>query len=181
MQSRQQTRSIYEDQHTRAMPTPASAFLRIGTPFAAGSSYELNNVLALEQSRNDSYTVDLPMSTPDGSAPYTHQIIADSQTFAAEHAPHDEMVDDGPLYRDPWARRNAWRTHPVFSNRQMFKNLFPGFGIAVVAFAAFVGIDNLIHPSNMEAIRQQAHEATSGPTLMDSIKAAREGKPAKKE
>jgi NADH dehydrogenase (ubiquinone) 1 beta subcomplex subunit 3 len=47
------------------------------------------------------------------------------------------------LYRDPWAKREAWRKHPVFSNRAMFRNLFPGFGTAVVAFTAYVLYDNL--------------------------------------
>ncbi|KAF7376183.1 NADH-ubiquinone oxidoreductase B12 subunit [Mycena sanguinolenta] len=28
-------------------------------------------------------------------------------------------------FRDPWAKREAWRKHPVFSNRAMFSNLFP--------------------------------------------------------
>ncbi|KAJ7647292.1 NADH dehydrogenase 1 beta subcomplex subunit 3 [Roridomyces roridus] len=46
-------------------------------------------------------------------------------------------------YRDPWAKREAWRKHPVFSNRAMFANLFPGFGIAVVAFSAYVLADNI--------------------------------------
>jgi NADH dehydrogenase (ubiquinone) 1 beta subcomplex subunit 3 len=49
-----------------------------------------------------------------------------------------------PLYRDPWARREAWRKHPVFSNRVMFRNLFPGFGTAVVAFTIYVLYDNLV-------------------------------------
>lgn len=48
-----------------------------------------------------------------------------------------------PLFRDPWAKSEAWRKHPVFSNRAMFRNLFPGFGIAVVAFSAYVVVDNL--------------------------------------
>lgn len=48
-----------------------------------------------------------------------------------------------PLFRDPWAKREAWRKHPVFTNRVMFRNLFPGFGIAVVAFAAYVVADNV--------------------------------------
>ncbi|KAI0058106.1 hypothetical protein BV25DRAFT_1315272 [Artomyces pyxidatus] len=47
------------------------------------------------------------------------------------------------LFRDPWAKRDAWRRHPVFSNRAMFANLFPGFGIAVVAFTAYVVADNV--------------------------------------
>ncbi|KAA1473918.1 hypothetical protein DENSPDRAFT_840459 [Dentipellis sp. KUC8613] len=47
------------------------------------------------------------------------------------------------LFRDPWAKRNAWRKHPVFSRRAMFSNLFPGFGIAVVAFTIYVVADNV--------------------------------------
>jgi NADH dehydrogenase (ubiquinone) 1 beta subcomplex subunit 3 len=48
-----------------------------------------------------------------------------------------------PLFRDPWAQREAWRKHPVFSNRSMFMNLFPGFGIAVVAFMGYVMFDDM--------------------------------------
>ena len=48
-----------------------------------------------------------------------------------------------PVYRDPWAKREAWRKHPVFSRRAMFSNLFPGFGVALVAFTAYVFVDNL--------------------------------------
>ncbi|KAF9049759.1 NADH dehydrogenase 1 beta subcomplex subunit 3 [Panaeolus papilionaceus] len=48
-----------------------------------------------------------------------------------------------PLYRDPWAKAEAWRKNPVFSNRVMFRNVFPGFGIAVVAFTAYVIADNV--------------------------------------
>ena len=47
------------------------------------------------------------------------------------------------LFRDPWAKRDAWRKHPVFSNRAMFANFFPGFGIALVAFTAYVIADNV--------------------------------------
>jgi NADH dehydrogenase (ubiquinone) 1 beta subcomplex subunit 3 len=47
-----------------------------------------------------------------------------------------------PLFRDPWAKREAWRKHPVFSNRAMFSGFLPGFGIAVVAFTAYVVADN---------------------------------------
>lgn len=48
------------------------------------------------------------------------------------------------LFKDPWAKNEAWRKHPVFSNRVMFRSLFPGFGIAVVAFTAYVAVDNLV-------------------------------------
>ncbi len=46
------------------------------------------------------------------------------------------------LYRDPWAKREAWRKHPVFSTASQLRQLFPGFGIAVVAFTAYVVWDN---------------------------------------
>ncbi|PFH51513.1 hypothetical protein AMATHDRAFT_142326 [Amanita thiersii Skay4041] len=55
-----------------------------------------------------------------------------------------------PLFRDPWTRREAWRKHPVFSNRAMFSSLFPGFGIAVVAFTAYVIADNVYLSSHKQ-------------------------------
>lgn len=48
-----------------------------------------------------------------------------------------------PLFRDPWVKAEAWRKNPVFTNRVMLRNMFPGFGIAVVAFAAYVVVDNM--------------------------------------
>ncbi|WWD19626.1 hypothetical protein CI109_104088 [Kwoniella shandongensis] len=48
----------------------------------------------------------------------------------------------GPLYRDPWAAREAWRKSPIFSNRAMFRNMFPGLGTAIVAFTAYVIYDD---------------------------------------
>jgi NADH dehydrogenase (ubiquinone) 1 beta subcomplex subunit 3 len=48
-----------------------------------------------------------------------------------------------PLFRDTWAKREAWRKHPVFSNRSMFRSMFPGFGIAVVAFTAYVMMEDV--------------------------------------
>ncbi|KPV77604.1 uncharacterized protein RHOBADRAFT_64516 [Rhodotorula graminis WP1] len=54
-------------------------------------------------------------------------------------------MSDQPLYRDPWAKREAWRKNPIFSNKSMFRNLFPGFGIAVVAFTAYVAYDNTVN------------------------------------
>jgi NADH dehydrogenase (ubiquinone) 1 beta subcomplex subunit 3 len=53
-----------------------------------------------------------------------------------------------PLFRDPWAKSAAWRKHPVFSNRVMFRSIFPGFGIAVVAFTAYVAVDNMFISAN---------------------------------
>ncbi|KAF9268913.1 hypothetical protein L218DRAFT_852565 [Marasmius fiardii PR-910] len=48
-----------------------------------------------------------------------------------------------PLYRDPWAKREAWRKHPVFGKTAMLRSMFPGFGIAVVTFTAYVIADNV--------------------------------------
>ncbi|KJA19885.1 hypothetical protein HYPSUDRAFT_143079 [Hypholoma sublateritium FD-334 SS-4] len=48
-----------------------------------------------------------------------------------------------PLFRDPWAKAESWRKNPVFTNRVMLRNMFPGFGIAVVAFTAYVVVDNM--------------------------------------
>ncbi|KIY73082.1 hypothetical protein CYLTODRAFT_417334, partial [Cylindrobasidium torrendii FP15055 ss-10] len=47
-------------------------------------------------------------------------------------------------YRDPWAKLDAWRSHPSFHKAAMFRNLFPGFGIAVVAFTGYVLVDNYV-------------------------------------
>ncbi|EFI28207.1 hypothetical protein CC1G_14232 [Coprinopsis cinerea okayama7 len=55
------------------------------------------------------------------------------------------------IYRDPWAKREAWRKSPVFSNRVMFRSLFPGFGIAVVAFTAYVAVDNYVLSKSPES------------------------------
>ncbi|KAK7472816.1 hypothetical protein VKT23_000923 [Stygiomarasmius scandens] len=48
-----------------------------------------------------------------------------------------------PLYRDPWAKRDAWRKHPVFSRTTVLRSMFPGLGIAIVAFTGYVIVDNV--------------------------------------
>jgi NADH dehydrogenase (ubiquinone) 1 beta subcomplex subunit 3 len=60
------------------------------------------------------------------------------------------------LYRDPWAAREAWRRHPIFSNRFMFRNIFPGIGLGVGAFAAYFAVDRLFHPGNIEKLKEDA-------------------------
>jgi len=62
-----------------------------------------------------------------------------------------------PSLFDPWAKRDAWRRHPVFSNRAMFANLFPGFGIAVVAFSAYVLAENIIGKGKHQAVEDKRH------------------------
>lgn len=48
----------------------------------------------------------------------------------------------------------------------MFSNLWPGFGIALVAFTAYVVVDQLVHPSNIEQLKKQAQEAEKRPSLL---------------
>ncbi|RKP10569.1 NADH dehydrogenase 1 beta subcomplex subunit 3 [Thamnocephalis sphaerospora] len=43
--------------------------------------------------------------------------------------------------RDPWAKLEAWRKHPVFSRTAQLRASFPGLGIATVAFAAYCGVE----------------------------------------
>lgn len=59
----------------------------------------------------------------------------------------------------------------------MFSNLFPGFGIALVAFTAYVVVDNLVHPSNVEQLKKQAKESAERPSILSLIK----GKPKEQE
>ncbi|KAL9937391.1 hypothetical protein V8E36_003800 [Tilletia maclaganii] len=60
-------------------------------------------------------------------------------------------------YRDPWAKREAWRKHPVFSNRFYIRNMFPGFGLGLAAFSVYLAVDLLTHPSNVDKIKEDAH------------------------
>ena len=51
----------------------------------------------------------------------------------------------------------------------MFYNLFPGLGIATVAFAAYVLVDNLVHPTNIEQLKQAAKESAARPSMLDLL------------
>jgi len=62
-----------------------------------------------------------------------------------------------PSLFDSWAKRDAWRKHPVFSNRAMFSTLFPGFGIAVVAFSAYVLAENVLGKGKHHAVEDKHH------------------------
>ncbi|OBZ70942.1 hypothetical protein A0H81_09214 [Grifola frondosa] len=54
------------------------------------------------------------------------------------------MSNPPPIYRDPWAKKEAWRKHPVFARGAMLSKMFPGFGIAVVAFTTYVIAENIL-------------------------------------
>lgn len=45
---------------------------------------------------------------------------------------------------NPWAKRDAWRYEGEFSRINRFKNAFPGFGIAVGAFAVYLAYDKFV-------------------------------------
>ncbi|KAK0310038.1 hypothetical protein LTR01_004237 [Friedmanniomyces endolithicus] len=44
----------------------------------------------------------------------------------------------GQPTKDPWARNEAWRYSGPFTRGNRFRGAFPGFGIAVVAFAGYM-------------------------------------------
>ncbi|KAJ5388550.1 hypothetical protein N7509_011091 [Penicillium cosmopolitanum] len=44
--------------------------------------------------------------------------------------------------RDPWARNETWRYTGPFSRWNRFKGLFPGLGIATVAFTAYCAYEH---------------------------------------
>ena len=60
--------------------------------------------------------------------------------------------------------------HPIFSTRSMISGLFPGLGIAIVAFSAYVLVDNLVHPSNVEQLKQAAKESANRPSIVSLLK-----------
>lgn len=42
---------------------------------------------------------------------------------------------------DPWFRREAWRWDPYFSKENMVRKAFPGLGLALTAFTAYLIYD----------------------------------------
>ena len=64
---------------------------------------------------------------------------------------------DPQLFRDPWAKREAWRKAPVFSTRSYLKHLFPGFGIGLAAFISYVVVDETILKSRTPADHHGEH------------------------
>ncbi|KAI1495596.1 NADH-ubiquinone oxidoreductase B12 subunit family-domain-containing protein [Biscogniauxia marginata] len=49
----------------------------------------------------------------------------------------------GPPRYDPWERAEAWRYTGTWSRWNRFKGAFPGLGIATVAFAVYLGYEQL--------------------------------------
>ncbi|CAD6910647.1 unnamed protein product [Tilletia laevis] len=76
------------------------------------------------------------------------------QTTQPQHKTQSTMPSG---YRDPWAAREAWRKHPLFTNRFYIRNMFPGLGLGAAAFGVYLAVDMLTHPSNLDKIREDAH------------------------
>jgi NADH dehydrogenase (ubiquinone) 1 beta subcomplex subunit 3 len=60
----------------------------------------------------------------------TRQISTTTQRLAA------------PL-RDPWAKREAWRHSPTFGTWRQISQMFPGLGLAIVAFGAYLAWESV--------------------------------------
>ncbi|KAK5119971.1 hypothetical protein LTR85_007047 [Meristemomyces frigidus] len=63
----------------------------------------------------------------------------DAQKFAAAA---------GQPARDPWARNEAWRYTGPFTRFNRLRGAFPGFGIAVVAFAGYMAYEQVFLTSS---------------------------------
>ncbi|KAF8928613.1 hypothetical protein BGZ58_009536 [Dissophora ornata] len=49
-------------------------------------------------------------------------------------------------FEDPWAKRHAWRNQTLFTRSARIRTMFPGLGIATVAFAAYLGYEYVTAP-----------------------------------
>ncbi|KAG0332024.1 endodeoxyribonuclease [Podila horticola] len=49
---------------------------------------------------------------------------------------------------DPWAKHHAWRQHALFTRSARIRTMFPGLGIASVAFAAYLGYEYVTAPKD---------------------------------
>lgn len=48
-----------------------------------------------------------------------------------------------PVPGDPWAKREAWRHSPVFGQLRQVSRMFPGLGLAIVAFGAYLAWEQI--------------------------------------
>lgn len=51
----------------------------------------------------------------------------------------------------------------------MFRNLFPGFGLALGAFSVYLAVDALTHPGNIEKLKQDAKRQQEGTGLKEVL------------
>ncbi|KAG0039704.1 endodeoxyribonuclease [Podila clonocystis] len=55
---------------------------------------------------------------------------------------------DNENLADPWAKHHAWRQHALFTRSARIRTMFPGLGIASVAFAAYLGYEYVTAPKD---------------------------------
>jgi len=48
-------------------------------------------------------------------------------------------------------------------------NMFPGLGIAIVAFTGYVLVDNLMHPASVDKLKEEAARGAHSPTLWGTV------------
>jgi NADH dehydrogenase (ubiquinone) 1 beta subcomplex subunit 3 len=58
--------------------------------------------------------------------PLTHRYLSTSRSASR------------PVAGDPWAKREAWRHSPTFGQLRQISQMFPGLGLAIVAFGAYL-------------------------------------------
>ncbi|KAI8355390.1 hypothetical protein B0O80DRAFT_371326, partial [Mortierella sp. GBAus27b] len=54
-------------------------------------------------------------------------------------------------FQDPWAKHHAWRNSELFTRSARIKTMFPGLGIATVAFAVYLGYEYVTAPKEQHA------------------------------
>ncbi|KNZ56539.1 hypothetical protein VP01_237g6 [Puccinia sorghi] len=71
-----------------------------------------------------------------------------------------EQLADGGVRNGSSATNQTTTKHPVFSRRTQVRNMFPGFGIALIAFSGYVAWDNLSSPNSrtIQELRKQSEE-----------------------
>jgi NADH dehydrogenase (ubiquinone) 1 beta subcomplex subunit 3 len=47
----------------------------------------------------------------------------------------------------------------------MFRSFLPGIGLATAAFATYVAVDMLFHPSNLDKLKEEAKKQREGKKL----------------
>ncbi|KAF9332675.1 endodeoxyribonuclease [Podila minutissima] len=57
-------------------------------------------------------------------------------------------LEAGEGSEDPWAKHHAWRQHALFTRSARIRTMFPGLGIASVAFAAYLGYEYVTAPKD---------------------------------
>ncbi|KAF9568835.1 DNA topoisomerase 6 subunit A [Mortierella alpina] len=72
------------------------------------------------------------------------------------HYLREKLLSLGVYVSDPWAKHHAWRQHALFTRSARIGTMFPGLGIATVAFAAYLGYEYVTAPK-AEAHHGEAH------------------------